>query len=278
MGEAESIEKWYEQTWVIVLFLIFFFPVGLFLMWRYAKWPTVVKIIVTVGIAILFIFFIFIAFLAFFGLLGFLLAAAEDAQNTMDQNGIDENMDNWSDMNEENMEDDENASFGYDNDFENDNDEDIEWEVLDQMEIEFDDQEWYVNYEGEEEEGIFIREYLPEGETPEDWNEVITVHFMEGLQEQSLDDIVDQIEDEALQNGIDEDNLEIDILEEENDELIYEYFREENDTMPGLHELARVMRADDGVYILQYANGDVKMDNEQEEEWMELLQEAKIAK
>ena len=93
-----------------------------------------------------------------------------------------------------------------------------------------------------------------------------------------MDDIVDQIEDEALQNGIDEDNLEIDILEEENDELIYEYFREENDTMPGLHELARVMRADDGVYILQYANGDVKMDNEQEEEWMELLQEAKIAK
>src|SRR5699024_671684 len=180
MGEAESIEKWYEQTWVIVLFLIFFFPVGLFLMWRYAKWPTVVKIIVTVGIAILFIFFIFIAFLAFFGLLGFLLAAAEDAQNTMDQNGIDENMDNWSDMNEEKIEDDENASFGYDNDFENDNDEDIEWEVLDQMEIEFDDQEWYVNYEGEEEEGIFIREYLPEGETPEDWNEVITVHFMEG--------------------------------------------------------------------------------------------------
>lgn len=278
MGEAESIEKWYEQTWVIVLFLIFFFPVGLFLMWRYAKWPTVVKIIVTVVIAVLFLFFIFIAFLAFFGLLGFLLAAAEDAQNTMDQNGIEENMDNWSDMNEENMEDNENSSFGYDNDFDDRYDEDNGWETLDQLEIEFDDQEWYVNYEGEEEEGIFIREYLPEGETPEDWNEVITVHFMEGLQEQSLDDIVDQIEDEALQNGIDEDDLGIDILEEENDELIYEYFREENDTMSGLHELARVMRADDGVYILQYANGDVKMDSEQEEKWMDLLQEAKIAK
>lgn len=278
MGEAESIEKWYEQTWVIVLFLIFFFPVGLFLMWRYAKWTTIVKTIVTVVIAVLFLFFIFIAFLAFFGLLGFLLAAAEDAQNTMDQNGIEENMDNWSDMNEENMEDNENSSFGYDNDFDDRYDEDNGWETLDQLEIEFDDQEWYVNYEGEEEEGIFIREYLPEGETPEDWNEVITVHFMEGLQEQSLDDIVDQIEDEALQNGIDENDLEIDILEEENDELIYEYFREENDTMPGLHELARMMKADDGVYILQYANGDVKMDSEKEEEWMELIQKAKIAK
>src|SRR5699024_6543218 len=135
-GEAESIKIWDEESWVIVLFLILFFPVGLFLMWRYAKWSMLVKFIVTVDIDLSFIFFIFLAFLAFFGLLGVLLADAEDAQNTMDQNGIDENMDNWSDMNEENMEDDENASFGYDNDFENDNDEDIEWEVLDQMEIE----------------------------------------------------------------------------------------------------------------------------------------------
>src|SRR5699024_7209771 len=164
--------------------------------WRYAIWTTLLKIFVTVVIAVLFLFFIFIAFLAFFGLLVFLLAAVEDAQNTMDQIGIEEHMDNWSDMNEENMEDNENSSCGYDNDFDDRYDEDNGWETLDQLEIEFDDQEWYVNYEGEEEEGIFIREYLPEGETPEDWNEVITVHFMEGLQEQSLDDIVDQIEDE----------------------------------------------------------------------------------
>src|SRR5699024_10261846 len=182
MSEVESIEKWYEQTWVIVLFLIFFFPVGLYLMWRYAKWPTVVKTIVTAGIAVLFLFFLFIAFLTFFGLLGFMFAAIEDAQDSMDQNG---------------MGDDEN-SFGYENDnddFEFGNDEDSGWAALDQMEIEFDDQEWYTNYEDEEEEGIFVREYLPEGDTPDDWNEVITINFMEGLQEQSLDDIVDQIED-----------------------------------------------------------------------------------
>src|SRR5699024_12035600 len=107
-------------------------------------------------------------------------------------------------MNGGNMEDDDNSSIGYVNCFADRYDEDNGWETLDQLESEFEDQEWYVNYEGEEEEGIFIREYLPEGETPEDWNEVITVHFMEGLQEQSLDDFVDQIEDEALQNGIDE--------------------------------------------------------------------------
>src|SRR5699024_12565072 len=109
-------------------------------------------------------------------------------------------------------------------------------------------------------------------------NECRNVQVREVIEEQEYDDISDKIEEKALQNGIEENDLEIDILEEENDELIYEYFREENDTMPGLHELARMMKADDGVYILQYANGDVKMDSEKEEEWMELIQKAKIAK
>src|SRR5699024_1962390 len=117
MGEAESIEKWNEQTWVIVLFLIFFFPVGLILMWRYAKWTTIVKTTVNVVIVVLFVFFIFIAFLAFFRIHGYMLAAAKDDQNTKDQNGIEENKDNWSDMNEENMDVNENSSFGYDNGF-----------------------------------------------------------------------------------------------------------------------------------------------------------------
>lgn len=39
--------KWYQKTWAIILFLIIFFPVGLFLMWKYSNWNKVVKGIVT---------------------------------------------------------------------------------------------------------------------------------------------------------------------------------------------------------------------------------------
>ena len=35
--------KWYQKTWVIIAFLIFFFPVGLFLMWKYTNWDKKVK-------------------------------------------------------------------------------------------------------------------------------------------------------------------------------------------------------------------------------------------
>lgn len=44
--------KWYERNVSIVLLLIFFFPVGLFLMWKYANWKPIAKMIVTALIAI----------------------------------------------------------------------------------------------------------------------------------------------------------------------------------------------------------------------------------
>lgn len=48
--------KWYEQTWFIVILLIFVSPLGLFLIWRSAKFSFHIKVFVTVvlGATILF--------------------------------------------------------------------------------------------------------------------------------------------------------------------------------------------------------------------------------
>ncbi|MDD6059661.1 MAG: hypothetical protein PUB97_04665 [Ruminococcus sp.] len=45
---------WYKRTWGIILMLILFFPIGIYLLWRYSKWNTTVKGVVT-GIAALFV-------------------------------------------------------------------------------------------------------------------------------------------------------------------------------------------------------------------------------
>ena len=45
--------KFYQKNWFVILMLILFFPVGLFLMWKYANWRNYAKIIVTVAIALL---------------------------------------------------------------------------------------------------------------------------------------------------------------------------------------------------------------------------------
>ena len=48
--------KIYEKNWFIILMLVLFFPVGLFLMWKNAKWNKTVKIIISVFFAIMVIF------------------------------------------------------------------------------------------------------------------------------------------------------------------------------------------------------------------------------
>lgn len=49
-----NTQKWYQKTGYIILLLILFFPVGLFLMWKYTNWGKNVKIAISAIIAVLF--------------------------------------------------------------------------------------------------------------------------------------------------------------------------------------------------------------------------------
>ncbi len=40
--------RFYQKTWLIVLALIFFWPIGVILMWKFAKWNKIVKIIISI--------------------------------------------------------------------------------------------------------------------------------------------------------------------------------------------------------------------------------------
>ncbi|GEM_PF-2988690 len=46
-------KKWYQSTLAIIASLVIFFPLGLFLMWKYASWNKIVKIVITVVFAII---------------------------------------------------------------------------------------------------------------------------------------------------------------------------------------------------------------------------------
>lgn len=49
-------QKFYKKTWFVILMLIFVFPLGLFLMWKFTSWKKPVKIVVTILIALFLIF------------------------------------------------------------------------------------------------------------------------------------------------------------------------------------------------------------------------------
>lgn len=44
----QNQQKWYQQPATVVVFLIFFFPVGLYLMWKYDLWSKTARVIVSV--------------------------------------------------------------------------------------------------------------------------------------------------------------------------------------------------------------------------------------
>lgn len=56
-GHGSAKNKWYEKSWVVILLIIFFWPVGIFLMWRYKKnWNKIAKTIITILVVIIAIF------------------------------------------------------------------------------------------------------------------------------------------------------------------------------------------------------------------------------
>lgn len=55
-SSVTSDERWYEKTGVIILTLILFFPIGLYLMWKYNKtWSTKTKVIISVFFGLAFL-------------------------------------------------------------------------------------------------------------------------------------------------------------------------------------------------------------------------------
>src|SRR5699024_429874 len=53
-------QKWYEKSWVVILSLIFIYPVGLALMWAFDKWKLWLRIVITA-------FFLIVYFASFGG-------------------------------------------------------------------------------------------------------------------------------------------------------------------------------------------------------------------
>lgn len=51
--ENQTTQKWYQKPVIVILFLIFFFPVGLYLMWKNNLWSKTTRIITSVFFGLL---------------------------------------------------------------------------------------------------------------------------------------------------------------------------------------------------------------------------------
>ena len=51
--ENQITQKWFQKPITVILFLIFFFPVGLYLMWKNELWSKTVRVVVSVFFGLL---------------------------------------------------------------------------------------------------------------------------------------------------------------------------------------------------------------------------------
>ena len=51
--ENQTTQKWYQKPLTVILFLIFFFPIGLYLIWKNQLWSKTARILVSVFFGLL---------------------------------------------------------------------------------------------------------------------------------------------------------------------------------------------------------------------------------
>lgn len=71
--------RFYQKTWLIGLALIFFWPIGVILMWKFAKWNKIVKIIISI--------------LCVFALIGLFTGNDNQSADTSDSSSVIEEVD-----------------------------------------------------------------------------------------------------------------------------------------------------------------------------------------
>ncbi|MEX6259899.1 Ltp family lipoprotein [Staphylococcus ureilyticus] len=58
LNKSGNETKWYERSWIVILALIFVYPIGIALMWGFKKWPFALRLIITA----LFVIIYFVGF------------------------------------------------------------------------------------------------------------------------------------------------------------------------------------------------------------------------
>ncbi|MUV36855.1 hypothetical protein JNUCC1_00659 [Lentibacillus sp. JNUCC-1] len=276
--EDHTQKKWYEKTWAIVLLLILFWPIGLFLVWRFSDWTKATKTTVTIITSGLVVLGMIITTIALF--FGFLLLSSDDVEeansttiNTEEtENDVVQDQTEEADDSSFDTEDEETVS-GDGQDAGESSASGDEFAPLERVDFHFDDRDWEVGFEAEE-MGDMTREYVVEGESVNAWSELVTVQFFSSLRELKPAEFAEMLEQQI--NSDVEGNIEWNIFNEESDSVMYEFTLTGDPSITDQYEMARVISHEDGLYVLHYAIAEAPVPDDTYDKWTKLLQKATI--
>jgi hypothetical protein len=146
------------------------------------------------------------------------------------------------------------------------------WFPYDSPDLTFDGRPWKVGFENAAEEG-FIREFVLEGQTVENWSELVTVQLFlmdNKVKPETFSNRAKQLIQKTCPNCVWNE------LSRTSTSMIYEWSVRACKGQPDQSELARVIIGRDGVYVLHYAVKKVPMPASNRKFWLDSLGKVKI--
>ena len=134
----------------------------------------------------------------------------------------------------------------------------------------FDDRQWKLGYENyNPDKKAVIKEFVPEGETIEAWNELITLQFFEDLQNKiTVAQFLQKVQD-GIQKACPE--VKWSTVSEQEKEAVYRWSIQGCPGQPDQTEITRVFAGQEGMHIWHYSAKDSKLDLKKQKEWIDRL-------
>lgn len=143
------------------------------------------------------------------------------------------------------------------------------------LEVPLDTRSWKVGYE-EHKEGHWLRQYVLENESTENWSELVTVEYFPGLQGRlSAAEFV-----QGVRNLIFEQCAlgDWEILREASREITYSWSVRLCPNFADQIEIARVIVTEEGIHVLHYTVKGRQMEADERKKWIGLLEKARVLK
>ncbi|MBI5394376.1 MAG: hypothetical protein HZA91_03675 [Verrucomicrobia bacterium] len=142
--------------------------------------------------------------------------------------------------------------------------------------FQFDDRKWNPGFQGYRGSAA-VTEYILEGESGNNWTELLTAQFLVGGQKRVLPEEFAKGMEARLRN-IATGKVTWTVISSSPTEVMYEWSLVKDHMRPDEQSIARVIKSGAGLHLVHYATRKVPMSDAARQKWIGLLNAAKIVK
>lgn len=136
------------------------------------------------------------------------------------------------------------------------------------IKFDFDGRDWDLDYQAQEGSSM-IYEWVPRGQSVENWNELVTVQAFGGIQAvMSADKFM-----ETMRDGMSKicPGIEWNILSNRRSDVLYDWQIEYCTGHDPQYEVARILVGREAIYVIHYATKHIPIESAVKQRWITIL-------